>query len=84
MASIEGKRWTEQELNFWDYKLDTQRDTTLEGRRRCDYAHKSRHNLEQTRAFLFRAGQRANKWRPGVDFHDNDGSTPIQAQHTEN
>ena len=25
MASIEGKGWTEQELNFWDYKLDSAR-----------------------------------------------------------
>lgn len=40
MALIEGKGWTEQELNFWDHKLDTQRDTTLDGSRRCDYCYR--------------------------------------------
>jgi hypothetical protein len=40
MASIEGKHWTEQELEFMDHVLDTQRDTTLAGSRRCDYRYK--------------------------------------------
>jgi hypothetical protein len=40
MASIESKHWTQQELEFMDHMLDTQRDTTLAGSRRCDYRYK--------------------------------------------
>lgn len=40
MASTEGKHWTKQELEFMDHVLDTQRDTTLAGSRRCDYRYK--------------------------------------------
>ena len=40
MASIESKNWTQQELDFIDHIMDTRRDTTLDGSRRCDYRYK--------------------------------------------
>lgn len=40
MGSINGKRWTEEQLELMDYMLDTKRDTTLDGSPRCDYCYK--------------------------------------------
>lgn len=40
MGSINGKRWTDEQLEFMDYMLDTKRDTTLDGSPRCDYCYK--------------------------------------------
>jgi hypothetical protein len=35
---IDGKLWTEEELDLMDKRLDTQRDTTADGRR-CDWRY---------------------------------------------
>ena len=40
MGSINGKRWTNEQLARMDYMLDIQRDTTLDGSPRCDYCYK--------------------------------------------